>query len=666
VRHLVLCSRSGGGEQLREELESKGARVRVVACDVSRREAVAELLAGIGEEHPLGAVIHTAGVLDDGVLEGLSGERIDRVFGAKVDAAAHLDELTRDKGLGAFVLFSSAAGVLGSPGQGNYAAANAFLDGLAQRRRARGEAGQSLAWGYWEERSGLTERLSAADEARMKRGGIKALKTEEGMALLDAAVSTDEALLVPIRFDLRVLRDRHQNLPRMLEEVAPAPRERGRTGSELKQRLAHLPAAEREPAIHSYLQTALAKALAVSESDISANPNLLELGLDSLMIVELTNDLKRDLELALFPWEVYERPFVNLLAEYIAGKLDGTQDAASEATPQPAELPELAAKNGSARVSVISQSNGKMPEEEQRSPHVPAKWVESFWDVRGLRLCVCEWGPGDGPTVVCLHGILSQAGMWSPVASNLAAQGYRVLAPDLRGHGRSQHPLQAGSYHLVDFVADLKELAARISPGPFTLVGHSMGAAIAAAYAAIQPDRVHSLVLVELSLEALSGKRPPVELLNLQLNYLSSPPAHSVFPDLESAANSLRNSEPALSEPFALRLAERSLEACENGLRWRWDPLLRSHYIVDLAPERVRYLLPQISVPTVLVRGTKSELTSSGEGASQVLAIPNAREIVAPSGHNLPIESPGQLTAVIGEAASAASSHLKAAKAGPL
>ncbi|WP_345025889.1 beta-ketoacyl reductase, partial [Streptomyces sedi] len=206
VRELVLAGRRGpatpGADALCRELTELGARVTAVACDLGDREAAAELLAA----HPVKAVVHTAGVLDDAVLESLTPEQVDAVFRPKAEAARHLHELTAASGLTAFVLFSAAAGTFGGPGQGNYAAANAYLDALAQHRRAAGLPATSLAWGLWAEASGLTEHLADADLRRLARGGVLPLASEDGMALFDAARATGAATAVPAALDPAPLR----------------------------------------------------------------------------------------------------------------------------------------------------------------------------------------------------------------------------------------------------------------------------------------------------------------------------------------------------------------------------------------------------------------------------------------------------------------------------
>ncbi|MEV0203429.1 type I polyketide synthase, partial [Nonomuraea sp. NPDC050691] len=210
VRELVLVSRRGlevpGADDLVAELSGLGASVRVAACDVADREAVAALLEGIPS---LGGVVHAAGVLDDSVVEGLTPERMDRVLAPKADAAWHLHELTRDKDLSVFVVFSSLAGVLGNAGQGNYAAANAFLDALAGHRRGLGLPAVSIAWGLWDTGgTGMGGTLEAADVARLARAGIAPLSIGQGLELFDRALADAEAQVVAARWDAAGLRAR--------------------------------------------------------------------------------------------------------------------------------------------------------------------------------------------------------------------------------------------------------------------------------------------------------------------------------------------------------------------------------------------------------------------------------------------------------------------------
>ena len=292
VRHLLLCSRTGRADALRQELEAAGACVTVASCDVSDRGALRALLAGIGCAHPLTAVIHTAGVIDDGVFAAMSPQRIDKVFAAKVDAALSLHELTKDQGLAAFVLFSSASGVLGAAGQANYAAANTLLDALAHHRRAHGLPGCSLAWGYWAQRSGLTEQLGAADTARLSRGGIAELSSDDGLGLLDMALGAGVPLLVPARLDARSLSAAGASLPPLLRGLVRVTSGGSRAAaSVLKQRLAGLPGAERERLLLDLVRSTSATVLSAALDSVEAERPLKELGLDSLTAVELRNRL---------------------------------------------------------------------------------------------------------------------------------------------------------------------------------------------------------------------------------------------------------------------------------------------------------------------------------------------------------------------------------------
>ncbi|NBH08836.1 beta-ketoacyl reductase, partial [Amycolatopsis sp. SID8362] len=219
TKRLVLVSRRGyaapGAADVVSGLTALGAEVTVVACDVADRARLAEVLDDIPD---LAAVVHTAGALDDGVVETLTPDRIDAVLRAKVDAARHLHELVPDAHL---VLFSSAAGTFGTPGQGNYAAANAYLDALARHRHEQGLPGQSLAWGLWADTSELTGTLGSTGMDRLRRTGSRAFTAEDGLAAFDLALASGEPVVVPVQLDLRVRGD--QGVPPLLRGLVRAP-----------------------------------------------------------------------------------------------------------------------------------------------------------------------------------------------------------------------------------------------------------------------------------------------------------------------------------------------------------------------------------------------------------------------------------------------------------
>ncbi|MFC3352215.1 type I polyketide synthase [Streptomyces echinoruber] len=333
VRHLLLTSRQGmaapGAADLRDELAALGAQVTVAACDAGDRAALADLLAAIPADRPLRAVLHTAGVFDDGVLPSLTPERLSAVLRPKADAAVNLLELTRDAGLTQFVLFSSVAGVLGGQGQGNYAAANAFLDALAHRARAQGVPATSIAWGLWEATGGPEGRLADADRERMARRGIRPLPVGQGLHLLDAARAAARPLTVAAHLDPAVLRERARagEAPAALRGLLPAAarpaaRNAPAEATELKHRLAAMTEEERRQTVTDLVRGHIATVLGHSSPDaVDVTARLRGLGFDSLTALNLRNALAADTKLNLATTVVFEHDTPAELARYLTKEL---------------------------------------------------------------------------------------------------------------------------------------------------------------------------------------------------------------------------------------------------------------------------------------------------------------------------------------------------------
>nr|WP_276075474.1 beta-ketoacyl reductase [Mycobacterium szulgai] len=331
VRQLVLVSRGGpaavGVEELVVELGELGCGVQVVACDVADREQVAGLVDAVAGQHRLGAVIHVAGVVADGVIESLDRGRVEQVLAPKVDGAWHLHELTRDMGLSAFVLFSSAAAVLGSAGQANYVAANAFLDALALYRRGQGLAGVSLGWGLWEQASGITRELTDTDRARMQRMGLAAMSTEQGLELFDLACGRGEAVLVPARLDLAALRRQARLgvLPAVLSRLVSLPAAAAPAAGTLAQQLAAVAEADWDSLLLAEVRSQVAAVLGHSSAEaVGAERAFSDLGLDSLGAVELRNRLAQVTGLTLPTTVIFDYPDLAALAGYLRTRLDGS------------------------------------------------------------------------------------------------------------------------------------------------------------------------------------------------------------------------------------------------------------------------------------------------------------------------------------------------------
>ncbi|MCP2342710.1 type I polyketide synthase [Actinomadura rupiterrae] len=316
VRHLVLLSRRGpaapGAAELVAELEGLGARAEVIACDAADRAALERVLAGIPAPS---AVIHSAGVVADATVGALSPRGLDRVLKPKVDAALNLHELIGDPDC-AFVLFSSVAGLIGNSGQANYAAANVVLDALAHRRRALGLHGVSLAWGLWADDGGMGSGLSAADLNRVRRSGLAPLAHEQGLALFDAALARDEAVLAPVRLNEAALSG--DDVPAVLADLAPARAERQTATDALRRRLADLPEAERDLAALEFVRAEAATVLGHDGlEDVDPDREFGAAGLDSLGNLELSRRLSAATGLRLPATLTFDHPTPAGLATHL-------------------------------------------------------------------------------------------------------------------------------------------------------------------------------------------------------------------------------------------------------------------------------------------------------------------------------------------------------------
>ncbi|WP_119184978.1 type I polyketide synthase [Mycobacterium decipiens] len=346
VRHVVLASRRGdraeGAAELAAELMDAGAKVQVVACDVADRDAVVGLFAQLAREWPpVRGVIHAAGVVDDAVIASLTADRVDTVLRAKVDAAWNLHEATRDLDLSMFALCSSIAATVGSPGQGNYSAANAFLDGLAAHRQAAGLAGVSLAWGLWEQTSTITAHLSERDLARMSRSGLAGMSAEQALELFDAALTVDHALMVATRLDRAALDARAQagGLPALFSGLVRRTRRRkiddtgdaAQSKSALAQRLQGLTSDEQHVLLVGIVCAQAAAVLGRSAAeDVDSDTAFQDLGFDSLTAVELRNRLKNATGLTLPPTVILDHPTPTAVASHIAQQISESNNRESD------------------------------------------------------------------------------------------------------------------------------------------------------------------------------------------------------------------------------------------------------------------------------------------------------------------------------------------------
>ncbi|MDJ0687119.1 MAG: alpha/beta fold hydrolase [Xenococcaceae cyanobacterium MO_188.B32] len=928
AKHLILVGRSEPSKQAQtiiDRLKEKGVQITIAQADVTNTQQIAKVIEEC--KTSLKGIIHAAGILNDGFLQNQTWQKFSKVISPKVLGAWNLHQLSVDLPLDFFVLFSSVASLLGSPGQSNYAAANAGLDAIARYRQAQGLPALSINWGPW-------ANTGMAVDKGVNRQGINLIEPRSGLAILEQLLASDTQTIPAqvgvlsvdwnqIAQQFSYLRQANYFANLITEEKETAFIQTNKPQKDVFAELLAISSEKREEYLIEYLKEVTARVLQIEKDNITVNDSLLDTGADSIMVMEVIDRLKGDLNLMLYPREFYERPRINSLAKYLAVEFTSTHDRtqqsfspassappASPASPAPTstpiafilssprsgstllrvmlaghpalssppelhllpfenmqqrqeklgishlgeglqrafmELKNIDAEESQELVENIVKENLSVREVYQmlqqlagdrllvdksptyassretleraeeifsnakyihlvRHPYAviesfarmrmdkligaknsnPYQLAESIWTnsnqnildfqqlidsdrlllvqyeelvtqprqvmervceflaipfdeavlqpyqgkrmtdgvhstsmslgdpnflnhqtidaqlgeawrdiklpsqlgitaqriarqlnyelpqeaitlassiettmeetlliVRGLRLYLCAWGPEEGPLVLCLHGILEQGAAWSEVAIRLAQKGYRVIAPDLRGHGRSDHVGKGGSYNLMDFLADIDAIVDFLADRAFTLVGHSLGSVVAAIFASIRPQKVKNLVLVETILPTEAEEENAAEQLATHLDYLASPPKHPVFPDVEAAAERLRQGTPAISKPLAMLLAQRITEPCEGGVRWRWAPLLRTRAGIGFnGIGRSRYLglLKKIKVPITLVYGDKSILNRDEDLAEQQAAMPKAQKVVLSGGHNLPLETPSGLAKIISSA----------------
>ncbi|AXI80292.1 SDR family NAD(P)-dependent oxidoreductase [Peterkaempfera bronchialis] len=486
VRSLLLASRRGpaadGADALVAELTAHGAEVRLVACDAGDRAAVTRLLAEVPAGHPLTGVVHIAGVVDDGTLTSLDGSRFDRVLRPKADAAWLLHELTADLGLSAFVLYSSVAGTFGSAGQANYAAANAFLDGLAAHRRALGLPATSLAWGAWADGSGMTASLADTDRRRMARGGMRPLTADQGLALLDAALATDRPALVAMALDPgrnavdALLRRPGAAAPRRTAEAhRPGP-------AALAARLSGRTPEERRAVLLDLVRGQAAAALGhASPEAVEPDRLFTELGFDSLTAVELRNQLGTATGLRLPPTLLFD--FAT--ADALAAQLDRRLAEQPTATAAPAEGAAPAARSEDTLGALFRRAceSGRVDQGFELL-QAAAELRPTFTTPAELPTVPepIKLASGTGaPPLVCFSSYVALAGVHQYARFASAFRGERdVWAMPTQGFGTGE-PLPAS----LDAIARLQaeSVARQLDGAPGVLLGSSSGGVLALAAA---------------------------------------------------------------------------------------------------------------------------------------------------------------------------------------
>ncbi|MFI6772972.1 type I polyketide synthase [Nocardia sp. NPDC050412] len=476
VRYLLLAGRRGpaAAEDLIAELSALGAEVRVSACDVTDRDALRDLLASIPAEHPLGAIVHAAGVAYNGLVDTLTPEQIDHSLGAKADAAWYLHELTREAELSAFVMISSVAGSILPAGQGGYAAANVFLDALATHRHAEGLPATSLAYGMWDIATGLSQWLGEVDRQRMRRQGFTPLTADKALELFDAASTTERPVLVPVEIDLAVLRAR-DSVPALLSDLAKKtgrrPSSRTQDGTALRRHLTHLSDSEQERWLRMHILENAARLLGHESAEaLDPERDFLESGFDSLAAMELRSALNASTGLTLSTAAIFDHKTPAALARYLQKELNTDSQKGNSRVGEDDSLYGMfrgAVENGQARNGfALLRAAAELREQFSSADELDRLPVPSRL-ASGSVL----------PRIICLNPPLATGGahQYARIASHLRTARDVVVLP-LIGFGAGE-PLPATPTTALEGVARCLLEAAQGEP--FVLLGYSSGGLLA-------------------------------------------------------------------------------------------------------------------------------------------------------------------------------------------
>ncbi|MEP7121034.1 MAG: alpha/beta fold hydrolase [Byssovorax sp.] len=616
VKHLILTGRRGldtpGAAGAVTELEALGARVTVAAVDVANRDALAAVLSSVPHDLPLRGVIHAAGVLDDGMLTEQDAARFERVLSPKATGAWNLHELTSGLDLGFFVMFSSFSGLLGAAGQGNYAAANTFLDALAAHRRARGLPGQSLAWGPWAQ-GGMAAGLGAAQQARLARQGIAALSPAQGLALFGQAMTSAVAQLGLVLLDLQAVgAAMGGSVPPVWRALVRASSAHGSVAEvrgALAARVAALPAPRRADAVRTAVRADVARVLSLpSAGAVPIDRPLAELGLDSLTAVELRNTLGQRVGATLPATLAFDHPTVEALTRWLLTVIV-SPDKPGSALP------------GSSTAAPPEESTATV-ESGWHTSLSPFEATRRLVGGRAARVCLREGRAGlRSPALLLLHGVGANHHYFAPLAERLGE--YTLIVPSLPGRCGSDGPPVCTVPEAAEWVRDL---LTELNPPEVVAIGHSYGGAILMELARMQAARPGERGRLR-ALIVIATPRVPLEpgLTDMFKSDVETTPADR--PMFFLRATSASGAPDALLRLVAPALALTPMAASASDLAAVTDP-----GYVD--PTR------GIELPTLVLGGSDDPLAPPPHLRHLSQQIASSRLILLDRvGHNAPLEA---------------------------